>query len=36
VVFLYEGGVIYEGPVADLAKSDDPHIHEFLEMDRVV
>jgi phospholipid/cholesterol/gamma-HCH transport system ATP-binding protein len=36
VVFLYEGGVIYEGPVADLAKSDHPHIREFLEMDRVV
>ena len=36
VVFLYEGGVIYEGPVADMAKSDHPHIHEFLEMDRVV
>jgi phospholipid/cholesterol/gamma-HCH transport system ATP-binding protein len=36
VVFLYEGGVIYEGPVADMAKSDHPHIREFLEMDRVV
>jgi phospholipid/cholesterol/gamma-HCH transport system ATP-binding protein len=36
VVFLYEGGVIYFGPVADLAKSDHPHIHEFLELDRVV
>jgi phospholipid/cholesterol/gamma-HCH transport system ATP-binding protein len=36
VVFLYEGGVIYEGAVDDLAKSDDPHIREFLEMDRVV
>ena len=36
VVFLYEGGVIYFGPVADLAKSDHPHIREFLEMDRVV
>jgi len=36
VVFLYEGGVIYFGPVADLAKSDHPHIQEFLEMDRVV
>jgi phospholipid/cholesterol/gamma-HCH transport system ATP-binding protein len=35
VVFLYEGGVIYEGPVADLAKSAHPHIREFLEMDRV-
>jgi phospholipid/cholesterol/gamma-HCH transport system ATP-binding protein len=35
VVVLYEGSVIYFGPVADLAKSDHPHIHEFLEMDRV-
>jgi phospholipid/cholesterol/gamma-HCH transport system ATP-binding protein len=36
VVFLYEGGVIYFGPTADLEKSDHPHIREFLEMDRVV
>jgi phospholipid/cholesterol/gamma-HCH transport system ATP-binding protein len=36
VVFLYEGGVIYFGPVADLDKSTHPHIREFLEMDRVV
>ncbi len=36
VVFLYEGGVIYEGPVGELTKSDHPHIREFLEMDRVV
>jgi phospholipid/cholesterol/gamma-HCH transport system ATP-binding protein len=36
VVFLYEGGVIYFGPVADLHKSEHPHIREFLEMDRVV
>jgi phospholipid/cholesterol/gamma-HCH transport system ATP-binding protein len=36
VVFLYEGGVIYFGPVADLEKSPHPHIQEFLEMDRVV
>ncbi len=36
VVFLYEGGVIYFGPTADLAKSEHPHIREFLEMDRVV
>jgi phospholipid/cholesterol/gamma-HCH transport system ATP-binding protein len=35
VVFLYEGGVIYFGPVADLEKSDHPHIQEFLAMDRV-
>ncbi len=36
VVVLFEGHVIYFGPVADLAKSDHPHIREFLEMDRVV
>jgi phospholipid/cholesterol/gamma-HCH transport system ATP-binding protein len=36
VVFLYEGHVIYFGPVAEMAKSDHPHIREFLEMDRVV
>ncbi len=36
VVFLYEGGVIFFGPVGDLEKSDHPHIKEFLEMDRVV
>jgi phospholipid/cholesterol/gamma-HCH transport system ATP-binding protein len=36
VVFLYEGGVIFFGTVADLEKSDHPHIREFLEMDRVV
>src|SRR3954464_6906148 len=36
VVFLYDGGVIYFGPVADLEKTDHPHIREFLEMDRVL
>ncbi|HLK66977.1 MAG TPA: ATP-binding cassette domain-containing protein [Bryobacteraceae bacterium] len=35
VVFLFEGGVIYFGPVADLAKSTHPHIQEFLALDRV-
>jgi phospholipid/cholesterol/gamma-HCH transport system ATP-binding protein len=35
VVFLYDGGVIFFGPVGELAKSDHPHIQEFLEMDRV-
>jgi len=35
VVFLYDSGVIYFGPVADLEKSDHPHIQEFLELDRV-
>ncbi len=36
VVFLFEGRVIFHGPPADLAKSDDPNIQEFVEMDRVV
>ena len=36
VVFLYDGSVIYFGPVSDLAKSDHPGIKEFLELDRVV
>lgn len=36
VVFLYEGGVIYFGPVDKLKDSPHPHIQEFLEMDRVV
>jgi len=35
VVFLYDGSVIFFGPVADLEKSDHPHIRDFLEMDRV-
>ena len=35
VVFLYETGVIYFGPVNGLAKSEHPCIREFLEMDRV-
>jgi phospholipid/cholesterol/gamma-HCH transport system ATP-binding protein len=35
VVVLFEGRVIYFGPVKDLEKSDHPHIREFLEMDRV-
>jgi phospholipid/cholesterol/gamma-HCH transport system ATP-binding protein len=36
VVFLYEGHVIYFGPVSEMDKSDHPHIREFLEMDRAV
>jgi phospholipid/cholesterol/gamma-HCH transport system ATP-binding protein len=36
VVFLFEGKVTFHGPPADLAKSDDPNIQEFVEMDRVV
>ena len=35
VVFLYEGAVIYFGPIGELAQSTHPHIQEFLEMDRV-
>ncbi len=35
VVVLHEGGVIYFGPVADLEKSDNQHIQEFLALDRV-
>ena len=36
VVFLFEGSVIFFGPVGDLEKSNHPHIQEFLELDRVV
>lgn len=36
VVVLFEGRVIYFGPVSEMGKSDHPHIREFLEMDRVV
>ena len=35
VVVLYQGQVIYFGPVADLEKSTHPHIRAFLAMDRV-
>jgi len=35
VVVLFEGQAIYFGSVADLDKSDHPHIREFLAMDRV-
>jgi phospholipid/cholesterol/gamma-HCH transport system ATP-binding protein len=36
VVFLYDGGVIFFGPTADLEQSQHPHIQEFLAIDRVV
>jgi phospholipid/cholesterol/gamma-HCH transport system ATP-binding protein len=36
VVFLFEGKVIYFGPVNEMANSPHPHIHEFLELDKVV
>ena len=35
VVFLFQGEAIYFGPVKDLAKSDHPHVKQFLAMDRV-
>jgi phospholipid/cholesterol/gamma-HCH transport system ATP-binding protein len=35
VVFLYEGQVIYFGPVSGLENSKHPHIREFLAMDNV-
>jgi phospholipid/cholesterol/gamma-HCH transport system ATP-binding protein len=35
VVFLFEGRIIYFGPVSELEKSDHPHIQEFLAEDRV-
>jgi phospholipid/cholesterol/gamma-HCH transport system ATP-binding protein len=36
VVFLYEGQVVYFGPVSGLANSEHPHIREFLELDKVL
>jgi phospholipid/cholesterol/gamma-HCH transport system ATP-binding protein len=36
VVVLFEGRAIYFGPVAELEKSDHPHIREFLAMDALV
>jgi phospholipid/cholesterol/gamma-HCH transport system ATP-binding protein len=35
VVVLHEGRVIYFGKVSELENSDNPHIREFLELDRV-
>lgn len=35
VVFLFQGHVIYFGPVSQMDRSDHPHIQEFLAMDRV-
>jgi phospholipid/cholesterol/gamma-HCH transport system ATP-binding protein len=35
VVFLFDGRVIYFGPVKDLNQVDHPHVREFLAMDRV-
>ena len=35
VVFLFEGKVIYFGPVDEMEQCDHPHVREFLAMDRV-
>jgi phospholipid/cholesterol/gamma-HCH transport system ATP-binding protein len=35
VVFLFEGRVVYFGPVSGLDRCDHPHVIEFLKMDRV-
>ena len=35
VVFLFEGKVIYFGPVEDMDDCPHPHVQEFLAMDRV-
>jgi phospholipid/cholesterol/gamma-HCH transport system ATP-binding protein len=35
VVFLHRGRVLYFGPVGELEQSEDPHIREFLDMDRL-
>lgn len=35
VVFLFEGRVIYFGPVSEMEHADHPHIQDFLAMDRV-
>jgi phospholipid/cholesterol/gamma-HCH transport system ATP-binding protein len=35
VVFLFEGRVIFFGPITDLEHAEHAHIREFLEMDRV-
>ena len=35
VVFLHQGHIIYFGPVGELELSDEPHIREFLDMDRL-
>jgi phospholipid/cholesterol/gamma-HCH transport system ATP-binding protein len=35
VVMLHDGQVIFFGATADLEKSDDPHIQEFLALDQV-
>ena len=36
VVFLSKGRVAFFGPPADLYSSEDPDIHEFLELDKII
>jgi phospholipid/cholesterol/gamma-HCH transport system ATP-binding protein len=36
VVFLHKGRVAFFGPPAELYKSEEPIIHEFLELDKVI
>jgi len=36
VVFLSRGKVAFFGPPADLYRSEDPDIQEFLELDKVI
>jgi phospholipid/cholesterol/gamma-HCH transport system ATP-binding protein len=36
VVFINKGTVAFFGPPQELYKSDDPDIHEFLELDKVI
>ena len=35
IVFLYEGRAIFFGPYAEMEKSTEPIIHEFLELDEL-
>jgi len=35
VAVLYEGRVVYFGPVNGLERSNHPHVQEFLRMDRL-
>jgi len=36
VVFLHKGRVAFFGPPAELYRSTEPIIHEFLELDKVI
>jgi phospholipid/cholesterol/gamma-HCH transport system ATP-binding protein len=35
VMYLYKGEAIYFGPVSELDHCDNPHVKQFLAMDRV-